>query len=91
MTSSSECIELYIVHVMSLQLIVGLRIMYSLKRLLQRAVYHAMFSCISAKCVGPLPFINLWYTGGLFHSYMLDKSICHYRSVGSIVSLLFYF
>ena len=24
------------------------------------------------------------YTSGLFHSYMFDKSICHFRGVGSI-------
>ena len=30
-------------------------------------------------------------TGGLFHCYMLDKSICHFRRVGSISSLSFYF
>ena len=33
---------------------------------------------------------NTLYTGGLFHCYMLDKSICHLRVVGSILSLLFY-
>ena len=26
-----------------------------------------------------------------FHCYMLDESICHFRGVGSILSLLFYF
>ena len=31
------------------------------------------------------------YTGRLFHCYMLDKSICHSRVVGSILSLSFYF
>ena len=34
---------------------------------------------------------NLLYTCGLFHCYMLDKSICHFRGVGSILSLLFFF
>ena len=29
--------------------------------------------------------------GGLFHYYMVDESICHFMSVGSILSLLFYF
>ena len=46
-----------------------------------------------------LPFSCLWimknnnlsYTGGLFHCYMLDESICHFRGVMSILSLLFYF
>ena len=35
-------------------------------------------------------FTNLLYTGRLFHCYMLDASICHFRDVGSILSLLFY-
>ena len=33
--------------------------------------------------------LNPLYTGELFHCYMLDKSICHFRGVGSISSLLF--
>ena len=32
-------------------------------------------------------YFNLWYTGGLFHSYMLEESICHFRGVESILSL----
>ena len=35
--------------------------------------------------------VNLLYAGGLFHNYMLDKSIGRFRGVGSILSLLFYF
>ena len=31
------------------------------------------------------------YSGRLFHCYMLGKSICHFRGVWSILSLLFYF
>ena len=31
------------------------------------------------------------YTDRLFYCYMLDESICHFRDVGSILSLLFYF
>ena len=31
------------------------------------------------------------YTGGLFHCHMLDESICHFRGVGTILSLLFFF
>ena len=31
---------------------------------------------------------NPLYTGGLFHCYMLDESICHFRGVWSILSLL---
>ena len=36
-------------------------------------------------------FIYLLYTGGLFLYYILDKSICHFRGVRSVWSLLFYF
>ena len=36
-------------------------------------------------CVNPL------YTVGLFHSYMLDKSICHFMGVVLSLLLLFYF
>ena len=35
--------------------------------------------------------LNSLYTGGHFHCYMLDKSICHFRDDGSILSLLSYF
>ena len=35
--------------------------------------------------------INPLCTRRLFHSYMLDESICHIRGVGSILSLLIYF
>ena len=46
-----------------------------------------------------IAFINPLYTGGLFHCYdesiwmspLLDESICHFRVVGSILALLFYF
>ena len=38
----------------------------------------------------PIQF-NPWYTGRLFHWYMLGESIRHFRGVGSILSLLFYF
>ena len=31
------------------------------------------------------------YTGRLFHSYMLNDSICHFRGARSIMLLLFYF
>ena len=31
------------------------------------------------------------YTVGLFHCYMLDESICHFRGVRSILLLLFHF
>ena len=36
-------------------------------------------------------FFNLLYTGRLFYYYMLDKSICHFRGVRSILLLLLYF
>ena len=35
--------------------------------------------------------LNPLYTGALFHWYMLDETICNFRGVGSILSLLFYF
>ena len=35
--------------------------------------------------------LNPFYTGRLFHCYLLDESTCHFRDVGSIMSLLFYF
>ena len=34
--------------------------------------------------------LNPLYTGGLIHCFKLDKSICHFRGVGSVLSLLFY-
>ena len=40
---------------------------------------------------GEIFFINPLYTCGLFHCYMLDKSICHFRRVGSILSLFSFF
>ena len=33
--------------------------------------------------------ISPLYTDGLFHCYMLDESICHFRGVGTVVLLLF--
>ena len=40
-------------------------------------------------CYSPfLPTANSpLYTGGLFHCYMLDESISHFRGVGSNMSL----
>ena len=35
--------------------------------------------------------LNPLYTGGLFHCYILDESIFHFRDVGSFLSILFYF
>ena len=43
-------------------------------------------STLSTKPGSPLPL----YTGGLFHFYMLDESICHFRGVRPILSLLFH-
>ena len=34
---------------------------------------------------------NPLYTGGFFHCYMLEESNCHFRGVGYILSLKFYF
>ena len=33
-------------------------------------------------------YFNPLYTDGLFHCFMLDESICHFRGVGSILALL---
>ena len=38
-----------------------------------------------------LDMFNPLYTGVHFHCYMLNKSICHFRDVGSILLLSFYF
>ena len=38
-----------------------------------------------------LSTLNPLYTGGLFHCYMVDESICHFRGVRSLLLLLFYF
>ena len=35
--------------------------------------------------------VNPLYTGRLFYCYMLDESICHFRGIRSILSLVFYF
>ena len=35
--------------------------------------------------------VNPLYTGELFHCYMLDESIHHFRGVRSVLSLLFNF
>ena len=32
--------------------------------------------------------LNPLYTGGLFHCYMLDKFVCHFRGVRPILSLI---
>ena len=34
-------------------------------------------------------FLNTLYIAGLFHCYVLDESICHFRDVWSTLSLLF--
>ena len=35
--------------------------------------------------------VNPLCAGRLVRCYILDESICHFRSIGSILSLLFYF
>ena len=35
--------------------------------------------------------LNPLYTNGLFHCYMLDESICHFRVVWSIFFFFFFF
>ena len=47
--------------------------------------------CFSLVFHHPYVLFNSLYTGGLFHCYILDESICHVRGIGSILSLLFYF
>ena len=49
--------------------------------------YMALGLCLH--CL--LPDNNPLYTGGLFPCYMLVESICHFRDVGFILVLLFYF
>ena len=45
------------------------------------------------KASEPRITVNPLYAGGFFHRYMymLDESICHFRDVRSVLSLLFYF
>ena len=45
---------------------------------------------VSLATVRSSRYINAFYTGGLFYCYILDKSICHFRDVKSILTLLFY-
>ena len=35
------------------------------------------------------PTLNPLYTGGLYHCYMLDESICHFRGVRAIFGFYF--
>ena len=47
---------------------------------------------VSLSCLLPdSKLLNPLYTGELFHCYMLDELICHFRGVRSIVLLLFNF
>ena len=36
-------------------------------------------------------FFSPLYTGRIFHCYVLNKFICHFRGLGSVLLLLFYF
>ena len=36
-------------------------------------------------------FTNPLFSGGFFHYYTLDESVCHFKVVRSILSLLFHF
>ena len=38
-----------------------------------------------------LVYLNPFYSGGPFHCYTLDESICHRRCIGSILFLLLAF
>ena len=37
---------------------------------------------LKEKVASKILFFNPLFTGGLFHCYMLDKSICHFRRSG---------
>ena len=50
-----------------------------------------LFYLQSEQCCDCLfAFLRPIYTGGLFHIFLLDEFICHFRGVGSILSLQFY-
>ena len=36
-------------------------------------------------------YFNTMFTGRLFHCYRLNESICQFKGIGSVLSLLFYF
>ena len=38
-----------------------------------------------------MKLFNPFYTSRLFHGCMLDESTCQFRTVGSILSILFFF
>ena len=54
--------------------------------------------CTTCICTLPAYFtldemviFNSLYTGRLFHCFILEETICHFRGIRSIVLLLFYF
>ena len=52
------------------------------------AFYCLFLLCVSFLCF-PFHFcVNPFYTGGLFHCYMLDESICHVESILSLFLFL---
>ena len=63
--------------------------------LMKIVVAPAKANCITIFIQLPLQngtkYFNPLYTGRLFHCYMLDESICHFRGVWTIMLLLFYF
>ena len=58
--------------------------------LTESATFVSVICCLPPEDRLPTEF-NPMYTDGLFHYYMLDEFVCHFRSVRSILSLLFYF
>ena len=56
--------------------------------LIRRAIIPSPEKQIGIQVI-PLLAINLLYSGRLFHCYMLDESICHFRGIQSILSLSF--
>ena len=55
------------------------------------ADFFACAGTVTTLKIGTCYCLHSLYTGGLFHCYMFDKSICHFRGAGSILWLLFYF
>ena len=56
-----------------------------------KADVHSFMECYSVFSFVPLfslgSCFNLLYTGRLFHCYMLVESFCHFRGVGSVLTL----
>ena len=63
------------------------------KDLIHRTLIDASASacspCSNTRSIDVCTLLTIVFTGKLFHCYMLDKSICHFRGVGSGLLLLF--